>query len=357
VTEWGIQTREHQARFSGLLSRVFRREGGVNRRDALFAIAALGAVGWPSALVAQKSGKAWRVGIVWAGASTGTASEQTFIASMKERGYEVGNNLIVDSRYAEGDPARFAALVEEVIGLKPDALLGTSTGVALEMKARTATIPIVTGTTGDPVGSGLVKSLARPGGNVTGIALLIHELGAKHLEMVADILPRARQVAVLTDLASEKSIREKYERLVGEAAKAKGLSMIPHRINSPEEVRKALQTLATRRADALLINPTPRLNVMRREICESAERIRLPVVGFSDEWAMDGALLSYGPSFVEAYRLAARYVDRIFKGDKPADLPVQQPTTFSLMVNARAAKLLGIALPPSILVRADRVID
>jgi putative ABC transport system substrate-binding protein len=328
----------------------------MNRRESMLALGALAAGSRSYSLLAQTQERIWRVGIVWAGRAN-SSYEEAFLSGMRERGYEAGKNLLVEARHADGDPARIPALVAQVIALKPDALLGSSTSVALEMKSRTASIPIVTGTTGDPVGSGLVKSLARPGGNVTGIALLIHELGAKHLEMVSELMPRARRIAVLTDIASEKSIREKYERLASAAGKAKGIAVASFSINSAEEVRKVLQGLESGRAEALLINPTPRFNVMRSEICDIAARIRLPLIGFSDEWAMAGALLSYGPNFADAYRLAARYMDRIFKGDKPSSLPVQQPTTFSLMLNARSAKLLGIALPSSILLRADRVIE
>ena len=321
------------------------------------AVIALGGAGWTSMSFAQQGGKVWRVGVVWAGRSGDTANETAFLAGMKEYGYEVGRNLIVHTRHTEGEPAAIAKLVGEVIELKPDALLGTSTGVALEMKARTSTIPIVTGTTGDPVGSGLVTSLRRPGGNITGLALQIHELSAKHVELIAEMLPRLRRVAVLSDVSSEKTIREKYERIAGKAAAAKGITIEVYRINSPLEVREAFRSLDQRRADALLINPTPRFNVLRREICESAAKIRLPVVGFSDEWAEDGALLSYGPNFLEAYRRTAYFMDRIFKGAKAGDLPVEQPTRFSLVANARSAKALGVEIPGPILLRASRVIE
>jgi putative ABC transport system substrate-binding protein len=225
------------------------------------------------------------------------------------------------------------------------------------MKAKTTTIPIVLGYVGDPVGDGLVQSLARPGGNVTGNSLQLFELGAKQIELMTEALPRLRRVAVLTDLSQKKAARERYEQVASEGAAAKGLSLEVHRVDGAEAVRQAFRKLEAQRADALLINPSPPLNVLRPEICKRAANIRLPTVGFSDEWARDGALLSFGPSWVEAYRRAAYFVDRILKGAKPADLPIEQPTKFSLVVNARIAKTLGIKIPQSTLLRADRVIE
>ena len=192
---------------------------------------------------------------------------------------------------------------------------------------------------------------------MTGNSLQIVELGAKQIELIAEVLPCIRRVAVLTDLSQVKTARERYEQIANTAAVAKGVSLEVHRVDSPETVRQAVRKLETQQADALLLNPSPRFNVLRREICQSAATIRLPIVGFSDEWAQDGALMSFGPSFVEAYRRAAYFVDRIFKGAKPSDLPIEQPTKFSLVVNARVAKTLGIKFPNTILLRADRVIE
>jgi putative ABC transport system substrate-binding protein len=327
----------------------------MNRRETVNALIALGVAAVPFASLAQQKQKTWRIGIVWGG--TGGAPEQAFLAGMKDHGYEVGRNLILDSRYAKGDPARYASLVDEVIALRPDVLMGTNTGVAIEMKKRTSTIPIVLGTPGDPIGSGLVQSLARPGGNVTGMSLQIHELSAKHIQLLSEVLPRMQRVAVLSDQSNEKSITEQYERIARTAADAKGMSLSVHRVDSAAEIRQAFNDLEARRADALLINPSPRFNVLRREIIRSAAGIRLPSIGFSDEWAQEGALVSFGPDFVEANRRTAYYVDRILKGTKPGDLPIEQPTKFFLAINARAAKELGIKIPSSVLVRADRVIE
>lgn len=192
---------------------------------------------------------------------------------------------------------------------------------------------------------------------MTGNSLQVVELGAKQIEVTAEGLPRMRRVAVLTDLSQVKSNRERYEQIAHTAAAAKGLSLEVHHIDSPEVVRRVFRNPETRRADALLIKPSPRFNVLRQEICRSAASIRLPIIGFSDEWAEDCALMSYSPSWVEAYRRAAYFVDRILKGAKPADLPVEQPTRFELVVNLKTAKALGIKIPGLILLRADRLIE
>jgi putative ABC transport system substrate-binding protein len=330
----------------------------MNRRRLLLAAPAWLALARAGAAVAQQKGRVWRVGAVWAGSRSGqNASELAFLAGMKEHGYEVGRNLALESRYAEGEPGRYAPLVEELVALAPDILLGTSTGVAIEMKRRTTTIPIVTGTTSDPVGSGLAQSLARPGGNVTGMAVQIHELGAKHIELVAEALPRVRRVAVLTHLAGEKHLWERYEQLAQSAAAAKGVTLEAVRVKSRDEVQQSVRAMEKREAGALLITPSPPINALRREVIEAAAAIRLASIGFEDSWAADGGLMSYGPNFLAAYRRTAYFVDRIFKGATPAELPVEQPTVFSFIVNARVAKAFGVKLPAPILLRADRVIE
>ena len=192
---------------------------------------------------------------------------------------------------------------------------------------------------------------------MTGNSLQLVELGAKQIELMTEALPRVRRAALLVDLSQPKPNRERYERIANAAAAAKGVALEAHGINSAEEVRHVLRSPATRQAGALLIGPAPRFNVLRPEICRSAVDLRLPVIGFSAEWPQDGALMSYSPSWPEAYRRAAYFVDRIFKGAKPANMPVEQPTTFELVINLKTAKALGLKIPQSVLLRADRVIE
>jgi len=330
----------------------------MKRRATVLGLTALGLWGGWLACAAQPKPKTWRIGVVWAGpGGKPSANEQAFLEGLKAHGYEPGRNLIIDARHAGGNPARYPALVGEVLALNPDLLVGTNTGVALEMKRRTATIPIVLGTPGDPVGSGLARSLARPGGNVTGMSLQIHELSAKHVELLAELLPKLRQVAVLSDLSNDRSLVEKYERIARSAGEAKRLSVTPHRVGDGKELRDVFADMAAQRPDALIINPSPRFNVLRREIIERATGARLATVGFSDEWAQEGALAGFGPSFPEAFRRAADYVDRILKGAKPGDLPIEQPTKFTLSINRTAARRLEVRIPDSVRVRADRLFD
>ena len=330
----------------------------MNRRDTARAWFALVAAHAPFASLAQQRQRPWRVGVVWAGTRLSSkANGEAFLAGMKDHGYELGRNLIVDARYAEGDAARNRVIVDEVIALEPDVLVGANTVAALAMKSATSSIPIVMGTSGDPVGDGLVQSLARPGGNVTGNSLQVVELGAKHIEILVDLLPHMRRVALLMDRSGVRLQHDSYERLASASATAKGLALEVHRADNLEEIRQALRLMQAQRADAVAIYLSPRFNAMRPEIAQSAANARLPSIAFDDQYAQDGGLMSYGPSFIEAMRRAAYFVDRILKGAKPADLPIEQPTKFTLVINARTAKALGIKIPGLILLRADRVIE
>lgn len=293
------------------------------------------------------------------GGSSATSGpyRDAFVTGLKERGYEVGRNLIFDVRYADAKPDRYSGLVDEIVALNPDVLIAANTPVALEMKRRTATIPIVLTTSGDPVGDGLVQSLSRPGGNVTGNSSQVVELGSKHIEVLAELLPALRSVALLQDMSEPPGQLKAYEDLITAAAAAKGIGLQLHRVTGADGIRQAFHAMEARRPEALILMPSARLNSQRHEIVQRAAAIRLPSISFIEDYAEQGGLISYGPSWVELNRRAAYFVDRILKGTKPADLPLQQPTKFSLVVNARTAKALGVTIPKSMLVRADRVIE
>jgi putative ABC transport system substrate-binding protein len=315
----------------------------------------------PIACLAQQKQGFWRLGVVFGGARTTVKHlEEALLAGLKERGYDVGRNLVVDVRYSDGDTSRYPLLVDEVVTLGPDVLIGANTGVAIIMKSRTSTIPIVTATTSDVVGAGLAHSLARPAGNVTGTSLQLHEVGGKHVEIMAELVPRMRRVAVLSDLKVDKATEignEQYESLVRAAASAKGISVAVHRVDADEDMHKVFRLLESERADALFISLSPRFNRLRREISQLAAGIRLPSITSVEEYALSGGLMSYGPSFVDSFHRAAYFVDRILKGARPADLPIEQPTRFSLVLNAKVAKALGIKIAGSVLLRADRLIE
>lgn len=310
----------------------------------------------PSVL-AQERGTP-RIGIVWGGTTTSSARfADAFVAGLRDHGYIPGRNIILDSRFADGVPARYPELIDEVLMLKPDLLFGAATGVAIAMKNRTSTIPIVTGTTSDPVASGLAQSLARPGGNVTGMAVRIHELSAKQIELMLEMFPSARRFGVLSDLRNEKAITKNYESIATRAVKSKGLSIALYRTSDQGDLETLFGKLKPGELDALLINPSPRLNSQRRRIIEVTMRLRLPSIGFTDVYAEDGGLISYGPDFEDLVRRSAYFVHRILRGAKPGELPIEQPTRYELVINAKAAAALGITIPRSILLRADRVIE
>ncbi|HEX5611228.1 MAG TPA: ABC transporter substrate-binding protein [Burkholderiales bacterium] len=330
----------------------------MNRRSALSLCLAVVTGSLSGVSLAQPKARTWRVGIVWGGSpATIKVSEDAFMAGMKEHGYEVGRNLVVHSRYSEGNPSRYRGLIDEVLAAKPDALLAANTGVAILMKERTATIPIVLGTSADPVGDGLVQSLARPGGNVTGISLQLAGISGKHIELLSELLPGMRRVGLLLDLSQPKTQLEQYERHARVAATAKELRLEVVPIDRAEQIRGVLDSLRGRGTEALVIGLSPRFNALRRQIAQHANEVRLPAIGFSDEYTEEGGLISYSPSFVLAIRRTAYFMHRIFQGAKAGDLPIEQPTVFSLVVNANTATSLGLKIPQAILLRADRVIE
>lgn len=326
----------------------------MNRRESLVALAALGAA---QVAAAQPGNRVWRVGNVnGVSAPVARPYEEAFLAGMSELGYVPGRNLIFDSRHAAGDVTRYAGLVDAVIAAKPDILIGANTGVALVMKSRTATIPIVLATSGDAVGDGLAQSLARPGGNVTGVSLQLNELGAKHVELMAELQPSPRRIALLVDPPSAQRQVLSYERLARAAAAPRGIAIQTYSAGSREEIRAAFDLMQARRQDALVAFLSPRLNTIRREVVRHSEELRLPSIAHQEGFTQDGGLMSYGPSFVEAWRRVAYFVDRLLKGAKASDLPIEQPTLFLLSVNVKTADALGIKIPDLILLRADHVI-
>ena len=330
----------------------------MKRRRALTCLTALAAGFEPFRALGQANARLWRIGAVH-GVSprVGKSYVDAFLVGMKERGYVIGQHFVFDSRWSDGDPSRYATLVDEIVALKPNVLIGANTAVALMMKSRTQTVPIVLATSGDPVGDGLVESLARPGGNVTGVSLQLGELGGKHVELAVDLLPRMRRTAVLVDSSASMYQIETYERLAISAAATKNVQLRVFRSRDAEDFCDALQRMESERPDALVIFLSPRFNSLRRELIEHAMKLRLPSIAHHEGYADDGGLMSYGPSFDDAWRRVSYFVDRILKGAKPSDLPVEQPTKFVLTINLRTAKALGIRIPDVILVRANRLIQ
>ena len=327
----------------------------MNRRDTLFALLALGAAS-PALQVRAQAGKTHRVASAWmATEATVRPYEQAFLDALQKLGHVVGRNLVYESRYADGEPARLPGLIDELIALKPDLLAGIEQ-VARVMKGRTSTIPIVLTSSSDPVAARLVQSLARPGGNVTGSSTNYEQLGPKHIELMRELLPRMTKVAQLydTNVPSSKAA----EVNARQSAKKLGLSFFPYYVASRADVERAFVEMARNRPDALMGGAgSGMLFGLRQLTIENTARLRIADISTVASYADLGGLMSYGPSLEEAFRLAATYVDRILKGARPADLPVQQPTRFEMVINLKTAKALGVTIPQSVLLRADRVIE
>jgi ABC-type uncharacterized transport system substrate-binding protein len=301
---------------------------------------------------AQHSGKIWRVAYLNPGVATagGSSIYRDWLQRMGELGYVEGENLVVDHRYAEGDYSRLPQLVHELIELKPDAMLAIATPAIAAAQRATTTIPIIMGPATDPVGSGFIKSLSRPGGNITGLANMSGDYTSKTVELVHELLPQARRIAVLM---SSNSTHPMQYSLAETAAHNLGLEIVPVTAANEEDLDQAFQTIARAQCDTLLVLNDP----VRPRTATLAVHARLPAVFQNEVLVSQGGLASYGPDVGSLIVQTAVYIDRIFKGASPADLPVQQPTKFILKLNLKTAKELGLTIPPLLLARADEVIE
>ena len=301
---------------------------------------------------AQQPAKVRKVGVLRAD-SPPNLSAETFQQAMRDLGYVEGKNIFIEYRYAEGKVDRLPNLAEELVRLNVDVIWALGPAVS-HAKNATKTIPIVITHVGDPVGSGLVASLARPGGNITGLSGLAPELGGKRLELLKEVILKLSRVAVFgnpTTPANAQSLRE-MERVAGEL----GVKLQYLEVQSPKEIEPTLLAASKGRAQAVLINRTPVTAVHYARIAELAIKNRLPTMYADREFVEAGGLMSYGADYIFMYRRAAVYVDKILKGTKPADLPVEQPTKFELVINLKTAKQIGLTIPPNVLARADEVI-
>jgi putative ABC transport system substrate-binding protein len=289
-------------------------------------------------------------------ASESTRSEGIRLA-LRERGYIEGQNIAIEYRYAEGKLDRHSELVAELVRLKVDIIVAAGgTALARAAKNATKTMPIVmVGSGGDPVAEGLVESLARPGGNVTGITNLIGELGGKRLELLKEAVPKIARVAVLYDPAIPPSVLEVKE-VLPVAVHALGLTLQPWEVRSADDFERVFAALNKQRPDGLYVLQGPLMNASQKRIAGFALKSRLPSVYALREAVDAGGLIYYGADLVDSYRRVAYLVDRILKGAKPADLPVERPTKFELVINLKTAKQIGLTIPQSMLYRADKVI-
>jgi len=279
-----------------------------------------------------------------------------FRQGLREFGYTEGQNIIIEYRWAEGKYDRFPDLLADLVRLKVDAIVTAGTPGALAAKRATKTIPIVMAVAGDAVGTELVDSLAHPGGNITGSTTIVQELEGKRLELLKEIVPRLSRVAMLSNPANPLNpIILKQTQL---AARALRLRLEPIvEVKGVSELERAFATISKVRPDALIMIADRFLLAERTRIVEFAEKRRLPTMYPYSEMVKDGGLMSYSPSYPDLFRRAAKYIDKILKGAKPGDLPVEQPTTFELVINLKTAKALGLTIPQSLLLRADQVIE
>jgi putative ABC transport system substrate-binding protein len=315
-----------------------------------------GAAAWP--LVADAQERMRRVGVLM----NTTAEEpeaQSYLAAfqqgMQELGWSVGRNLRVELRWGSGDAELTRRYAAELAALSPDVMLAAGGPVVSAMQRASRTIPIIFAQSIDPVGSGIVASLARPGGNTTGFTQFEYSLSGKWAELLKEIAPGTRRVGVMRDPANPAGIGQ--WAIIQAAATAKGMEVIPLAVVNPSEIERGIAGFA-RDLDGGLVVPVSAGAIRYREaIIASAARHRLPAVYCYRHFVVAGALISYGPDLLSQYRRAAGYVDRILKGEKPADLPVQAPTKYELVINLKTAKALGLDVPPMLLARADEVIE
>jgi putative ABC transport system substrate-binding protein len=304
---------------------------------------------------AQQPAKIPRIGVLYGGsASSNTGRREAFQHGLRELGYVEGKNIVVEWRYADGKLDRVTELAGELVRLKVDAIFCTSTPVVQAAKKATTTVPIVS-VSGDPVGLGLVASLARPGGNVTGLANLTSELAGKRLELLKEVVPSVSRVAVLWNPVAPSSALRMRETEA--AASSLGIKLQPVALREANDFERAFSALKRERADALFPLRSPFIsNDDVKRIVELAAKNRVPGMYDASEFPEAGGLMSYGTMLPDLDRRAAVYVDKILKGAKPADLPVEQPTKFEFIINLKAAKQIGLTITPNVLARADRVI-
>jgi putative ABC transport system substrate-binding protein len=324
------------------------------RRRALVVLAALSACA-PARLAAQP--KTRRIGYLHLySISEPPSPERTaFLAGLRELGYDVGRNLVIVYRSAENDLERLPEIAAELVKQRVDLIIVIGAEATAAAKAATATLPLIVAAAGDPLHSGLVKSYARPGGNLTGLSFISPELGAKRLELVKEILPQANRVAVLWN--ARDAVAEREWDTAREAAGPLGVGIDPFPIRATEDLVRALDAISKTRPHALLVIVDARMVGFRKIIADAAIKARIPCFAGWREYVTSGALASYAPDFRALFHRAAYYVDRILKGAKPQDLPVEQPSKFELVVNVKTASAIGIVIPKAVLLRADEVIQ
>jgi ABC-type uncharacterized transport system substrate-binding protein len=324
----------------------------IGRRE--FVVMLGGAAAWPLAARAQQAGKLPTIG--WLGASPSIEGQRVaaFVQQLRELAWIDGRNLAIEYRWAEGRNERYTEAAAELVRLKVDVIVTVATPATLAAKQATAVIPIVFAAVSDPVGTGLVVSLARPGGNITGLANQVSDTSGKKLEFLREVVPNLRRLAIMAHVGNRASVLEMGEAQA--AARKLGLEVTTFEIRRAEDIAPAFEALRGR-ADALYLCPDPLMNTNRTRINILAVGARLPTMHGVREYVETGGLMTYGPNLPDQFRRAADFVDKILRGAKPGEIPVEQPTKFDLIINLTTAKALGLTIPASFLLRADEVIE
>jgi putative ABC transport system substrate-binding protein len=324
----------------------------MNRREFIAGLG--GAAAWPLASRAQQGNRVRRIGVLIGGDENEVKGRlSVFVQALADLGWTDGRNARIDFRWPGADSNRVLALARELVGLQPDIIATGGTAATIALQRETRTIPIVFSAVGDPVASGIVSRLNQPGGNITGFAALETTLAGKWLELLSEIAPGLKRAAIMFVAFASVYYMSSFET----AARSLKVEQIIAPVHSDAEIETAIVALGREPAGGLLVLPDAFTFVHHARIISAAARANVPAVYARSEATRDGGLLSYGPDPVENYRRAASYVDRILRGEKPGDLPVQFPTKFVMVVNRKTATALGLAIPPSILVRADKVIE
>jgi len=317
-----------------------------------------GAVAWPVVTRAQPSERMRRIGVLMflaeddPGAKTRIAA---FIEGLQQLGWTIGRNVQIDIRWGAADAVRSRKYAAELAATAPDVIFATASETTAALRETTRTLPIVFVGVTDPVGAGYVASLARPGGNATGFAFVEYGMGAKWLELLKEIAPRVTRAVILRDPTLPAGTGQLGA--IQALAPSLGVETTPIDVRDSGEIERAIADFARTPNSGLIVTTSPTAMVNRKRIITLAAQHSLPAVYFHSTFANDGGLISYGPDVVAQFRQAAGYIDRILKGEKPADLPVQAPTKYELVINLRAAKALGLTMPPTVLARADEVIE
>ena len=330
----------------------------MRRRDFIKVLAGTGAA-WPVAARAQQSDRMRRIGVLLGGSGADDpdfqARTDTLAQALQQLGWIEGRNLQIDYRASTGDTERSRKFAAELVALNPDLIVASGTVSVAPLLQITRTVPIVFVNVGDPVGAGLVDSLARPGGNATGFALFEFSLSAKWLELLKQIVPGVTRAAVLRDATITVGIGQ--FAVIQSVAASVGIDVSPINAHNADEMERAVTAFARTPNGGMVVTAGGSSIVHRKLIISLAARHKLPAVYYRRLYVADGGLISYGPDYIDHYRRAAGYVDRILKGEKPSDLPVQTPTKYELVINLQTAKALGLTIPPVVLSRADEVIE